>query len=187
MTFSQGGIERIAAQIANYLSEKGMQVTIFCKKSAHNKAVYPLYDAVNVIPSFDETNYGKSIPRLRKQLLDNNIDAFIPMLSEWLFEPIIEAALGTGIPIVASEHNNPWKIEELWWSKEKREEYFSKVDHIHLLLDTYKNSLPKHMHNRVTVIPNGVILPEKPNNQYRENLIIGVGRLRHKNVFAVTI
>lgn len=183
MTFSQGGIERIAAQIANYLSEKGMQVTIFCKKSAHNKAVYPLYDAVNVIPSFDETNYGKSIPRLRKQLLDNNIDAFIPMLSEWLFEPIIEAALGTGIPIVASEHNNPWKIEELWWSKEKREEYFSKVDHIHLLLDTYKNSLPKHMHNRVTVIPNGVILPEKPNNQYRENLIIGVGRLAPQKRF----
>lgn len=183
MTFSQGGIERIAAQISNYISEKGMQVTIFCKKSSHSKAVYPLYDGVKVIPTFDESDYGSSIPRLRKQLLENDIDIFIPMLSEWLFEPIIEAAQGTGIPIVASEHNNPWKIEELWWSKEKREEYFSKVDHIHLLLNTYKKSLPEHMQNRVTVIPNGVILPEKVNVGERENLIIGVGRLAPQKRF----
>ncbi|WBA17130.1 glycosyltransferase [Salinivibrio kushneri] len=183
MTFSQGGIERIAAQISNYISEKGMQVTIFCKKSAHSKAVYPLYDGVQVIPTFDEADFGTSIPRLRKQLLENNVDIFIPMLSEWLFEPIIEAAQGTGIPIVASEHNNPWKIEELWWSKEKREEYFSKVDHIHLLLNTYKDSLPEQMQEQITVIPNGVVLPEQVNWGEREKLIIGVGRLAPQKRF----
>ncbi|MEJ6122039.1 glycosyltransferase [Vibrio sp. 2-Bac 85] len=183
MTFSQGGIERIAAQISNYISEKGMKVTIFCKKNLHNKAVYPLYDSVQVIPTFDESDYGKSIPLLRKQLLDHQVDVFIPMLSEWLFEPIIEAAQGTGIPIIASEHNNPWKIEELWWSKEKREEYFAKVDHIHLLLNTYKDSLPEDMQDRVTVIPNGVILPEHVNNGQREKLIIGVGRLAPQKRF----
>ena len=105
-----------------------------CKKSSHSKAVYPLYDGVNVIPTFDESDYGKSIPRLRKQLLDNNVDIFIPMLSEWLFEPIIEAAQGTGIPIVASEHNNPWKIEF-------RKTYFVKKNFIFILITNLRHFL----------------------------------------------
>ena len=183
MTFSKGGIERLAAQLSNHLIESGYEVTIYCRLSETNESIYPVYESVAIVPIFDEKDLAGSIPRLRKSLLDLKIDVFVPMLSEWLFEPVIESAQGTGIPIIASEHNDPWKIEELWWEHEKRKSCFAKVDKIHLLLDKFKQSLPTHLEDKIEVIPNGVKFQSGINNNKKENLIIAVGRLAPQKRF----
>jgi len=176
MTFSKGGIERLVAQLANHLVPLGWKVTIFCRFSENRSATYPLYESVNVIQIFDEQNLAASIRKLRHALVSSDIDVFVPMLSEWLFEPVIEAAENTGIPIIASEHNDPWRIEELWWSHQKRIECFNKVDAIHLLLNSYTHSIPASLSKKITVIPNGVKMPQNSTST-REKIILGVGRL----------
>lgn len=183
MLFSKGGIERLAAQLANYLVEQGWTVTIYCRISSAENPVYPLYESVNVVPVFDEHKLESSVYALRQRLLHSDIEVFVPMLSEWLFDPIVEAAQTTGIPVIVSEHNDPWKIEELWWSHDRRIKCFEKVDGIHLLLHKFNESLPEELRNKVTVITNGVHIPESLPNEKREKLIVGVGRLEPQKRF----
>jgi len=176
MMFSQGGIERLAAQLANFLVSKGWKVTIYCRTSENTSPTYPLYEAVRVKPLFDDDNLPISVVNLRRSLLASDVDVFVPMLSEWLFDPIVEAAQHTGIPIIASEHNDPWKIQELWWTPEKRAQCFAKVDKVHLLLNRYADSLPPHLTKKIEIIPNGVNLPPQSLSN-RRNVIVSVGRL----------
>ncbi len=185
MLFSKGGIERLMADIANYLTPKGYEVTIYCRIWADlTSPVYPLYESVNVVPIFDENKQEQSIINLRQRLLADNVDLFIPMLSEWLFAPIVESAKNTGIPVIASEHNDPWKIEELWWNHDERVKCFASVDKIHLLLNKFTESLPDSLQEKVSLIPNGIDLPKKVEPyENREKLIVGVGRLAEQKRF----
>jgi len=183
MTFSKGGIERLAGQLANYLVENGWQVTIFCKVHPSKKPVYPLYESVKVVPLFDEHKLEKSVKALNTALCHSDIDVFVPMLSEWLFEPVIEAAQNTGVAIIASEHNDPWKIEELWWSHERRVACFKKADAIHLLLSKFTESLPDNLHHKIFIIPNGAEIPAEVNLNNREKVILAVGRLEQQKRF----
>lgn len=185
MLFSKGGIERLAADLANYFVEQGYGVTIYARHWGGNaKPVYPLYGNIKVKGIFDETRQEVSIQELRKALLDDGIDVFIPMLSEWLFTPIVEAANFTGIPVIASEHNDPWKIEDLWWNKEERLKCFEHVDSIHLLLNKFRQSLPSKLHSKVHIIPNGIEFPAtfKPYDN-RKKIIVAVGRLAEQKRF----
>jgi len=183
MMFSQGGIERLAGQLANYLVKNGWKVTIFCRTHSSKRPIYPLYESVKVEPVFDEKKLERSVKALNEALCHSDIDVFVPMLSEWLFEPIIEATQNSGVAVIASEHNDPWKIQELWWEKEKRLSCFRKADRIHLLLDKYRESLPPELNEKVFVIPNGVSIPKNCDEQARTKLIVSVGRLAPQKRF----
>lgn len=185
MLFSKGGIERLAADIANYLAERGFKVTIFCRQwGSAASSVYPVYDNVDVVGVFDENHQEQGIRDLRSELLTREIDLFIPMLSEWLFAPIVAATEYTGIPVVVSEHNDPWKIEELWWSHEDRVECFNKAERIHLLLNVFTESLPEELRDRTVIIPNGINMPDAVTPyENREKLIVAVGRLSPQKRF----
>ncbi|WP_226702101.1 glycosyltransferase [Microbulbifer elongatus] len=178
MTFSKGGIERLAADLTNKLVENGYRVTIYCRSWGGDRPIYPLYQSVALKPIFNEHEQEASIAAMRSDMIFSGVDIFIPMLSEWLFEPVVAAADGTGIPVVVSEHNDPEKIVELWWDKEKRIQTFEKASAIHLILDEFKRSLPDSLISKVSVIPNFV----KPidgveRRASREKVIIAVGRL----------
>jgi len=185
--FSKGGIERLAADLANYLSNRGHKVVIFCRVYKGKTPVYQLNDDVTVTPVFDESKSNKkaSTLQLREKLKSANLDVFVPMLSEWIFEPVVEAAEDLGFPIIASEHNNPQVIEKQWWSHEKRVETFEKVDVIHLLKDSYTQSLPDGLQDRIRVIQNGSYLGRWVNNKNKKsyNRMISVGRLAPQKRF----
>lgn len=180
MLFSKGGIERLAANLANHLTRRGHSVWIFCRVWGHTRPIYPVNESVNLVPVFDENDVENSVSRMRLEAAKLNLDCFVPMLSEWLFEPIVEALSGIDVPILASEHNDPWKIEELWWPREKRLECFARVDGIHLLLNRYVASLPAEMQSKVTVVPNGIPIRKNiasASYNARAKRFIGVGRL----------
>lgn len=123
-------------------------------------------------------DFDQSKVDLQKALLNKKTDVFIPMLSEYLFTPIIDAAFEVGVPTIASEHNDPDIIVKQWWDKYDRISSFKKADHIHLLLNKYKQSLPEELEHKVSVIPNFVCenaVPQVMPNRKKD--IIFVGRL----------
>ena len=186
MLFSKGGIERLASQIANGLANRGHTVFIFCRDWGGARPVYGLNESIKVIGVFDEDNLSASAAKLRIEIAKSDLDVFVPMLSEWLFEPVIDACHGLGIPIIASEHNDPGKIEELWWARPRRLACFEKVDAVHLLLDRFKTSLPNAFQDRIYVVPNGVAVTARPTAltaSARPRRIIGVGRLETQKRF----
>lgn len=178
MLFSKGGIERLVSQLANHLVEIGWRVTIYCRIHTNKVGQYPLYESIRLTPIFDEKRLDFSIESLKHALTDDRVDIFVPMLSEWLFEPIVDAAQCTGVTIIASEHNDPWKIEELWWSKERRTACFEKAHVIHLLLEKYAESLPDSLRDKIRIINNGVDIKRVNNIEtQRRKVILSVGRL----------
>ncbi|MCK5917020.1 MAG: glycosyltransferase [Cocleimonas sp.] len=185
--FSKGGIERLVADLANYLSNRGHKIIIYCRIFNSDKPIYKVNNDIVVIPVFDESkaNIKSSTKRLREKLKDEKLDVFIPMLSEWIFTPVIEAAKGLGFPIIASEHNNPDVIEAQWWSHKERVEIFEQVDIIHLLRDDYKSSLPDTLQKNIRVIPNGSYLGNwlTANHKKTYKRIIAVGRLSPQKRF----
>jgi glycosyltransferase involved in cell wall biosynthesis len=181
--FSKGGVERLVTDLANHLVERGYRVTLYCRAWGNSRPTFPLYESVTVKPIFNEDDLDSSTKQLKLDLISSDIDVFIPMLSEWLFEPIIDAVQETGISIIASEHNDPWKIEELWWQHDKRIDYFNKADKVHLLLNKFKESLPDRFHQKIEVIPNGVKIPDHLPDSTRDNIIVGVGRLENQKRF----
>lgn len=183
MLFSKGGIERLAADLANHYCKQGHSVVIYCRKWGSDQSVYPLYESVTVSPVFDENALEASVSDLKSELIKDEVDVFIPMLSEWLFGPVVSAAEGTGTVIIASEHNNPWKIEELWWTKEERQDTFAKVDKIHLLTNAYIDSLDEELRSKAMVIPNGVAMSPEVDYSTRQNVILAVGRLAPQKRF----
>ena len=189
MLFSKGGIERIAAQLASELAWRGHQVTIFCRNWGGGLPVYHLAETVDVVGLFDEDRLMESISRLRYQIARRDLDVFIPMLSEWLFKPVIEAATDLGVKIIASEHNDPWKIEELWWDRAERLAAFSKADRLHFLLQRFVASVPEEFKPKSVVIPNGIMVRNPAaigiasSPKGRPHRVIGVGRLEKQKRF----
>ena len=184
MAFSKGGIERLAAQLASHLAVMGFEVHILCRRSLHSGVVYPLHARVTVAQVFAEDRMEASIREVQAYLVENGIEVFVPMLSEWLFTPLIEAGYRAGVKIIASEHNDPWQIEERWWSREERQRAFAKADRVHLLSGNFAQSLDPQLRDRVAVIPNGVDLnvfrpldEDGVEGAARARTIVAVGRL----------
>lgn len=178
MLFSKGGIERLGAQIANALAARGYEVHILCRHWGEARPVFSLHDNVIVTPVFSEDAPELSIREIHTYLIEQQIELLVPMLSEWIFAPVIEAGVRAGVPILASEHNDPWKIEELWWSREDRHAVLARADRIHLLSESFKRSLPPSLQSRTVVIPNGVDLDlYRPGPASREKLFVAAGRL----------
>lgn len=150
LLFSKGGIERLVSLISSGLVDRGYRVSVACRPAKTTAPVFPLRSEVGILPVDIEELKGRAL--LRKFLVDEDVNIFIPMLSECLFEHAIEAATGLGIPILASEHNNPKAIEERWWSRERRLNYFSRVDAIHLVAPSFKASLPLSLRSKTKII-----------------------------------
>lgn len=186
MLFSKGGIERLAATLANALSRRGHSVWIFCRVWGRKDPIYAVNDEVTIVPIFDESDLSNSISRLRLEVARYDLDCFVPMLSEWLFDPIVESAQGLEIPIIVSEHNDPWKIEECWWNKEARRSCFEKASAIHFLLGRFKRSLPDYLTSKIEIIPNGVEISDihlLVGITHRPKRFLGVGRLAPQKRF----
>jgi glycosyltransferase involved in cell wall biosynthesis len=186
LKFSTGGIERLGAQIANYLCDCGHEVTIFCNPTG-GKPVYPLRSRIAVSESDIETAHGEET--LSARLQAGTFDVFIPMLSEHLFANAIAAARRAAVRIIASEHNDPWVIEQQWWNRSDRQRNFALCDGIHLLLPEFANSLDPEVRAKVKVIPNGVDLNVfKPQMDSRRSMrIVTAGRLCEQKQFDVLI
>jgi glycosyltransferase involved in cell wall biosynthesis len=178
LLFSVGGIEKAASLLADTLATRGHKVFIFCRAWSESAPVFSLDPTVTMVPVFSEIDPNATLA-LRSEIVRADLDVFVPMLSEWLFEPIIAAAEGLSFPIIASEHNDPWMIEKIWWSKGARLDTFAKVAAIHLLLEKFRFSIPAGMQEKVFVIPNPI--EPRVSHIVREDVkphrVIGVGRL----------
>jgi glycosyltransferase involved in cell wall biosynthesis len=186
LKFSTGGIERVGTQIANYLCDCGHDITIFCSP-AHGRPIYSVRPRITLTELDIQAGAGEEA--LSACLQAGAFDVFIPMLSEHLFTHAIGAARRAGVRIIASEHNDPWKIEELWWSRAERQKYFAMCDGVHVLLPQFASSLELAIRAKAKVIPNGVDLNvfKILNRVQRQRRIVTVGRLTQQKRFDVLI
>ena len=174
-----GGAERIGACLANAMCKRGVMVTVFARQSKTMELMYPLESAINIC-WYSHQDTHSNISALRTDLKRRGLDVCVVMDSyaSQLFWAV--TLLGTGIPYVYSEHNCPQRVEE-HWSRAGRLAAMSGADVIHLLLESYKESLPAFLQGRAVCIPNPepafqFAMPPVPVAE-REPILCSLGRL----------
>jgi glycosyltransferase involved in cell wall biosynthesis len=109
-----GGAERVAATLVNAWAERGDSVTLVATYSGRGTCTYPLSGKVRLVYLADHPNckgrtlraYFARIRTLRALIRDCRPDVVVSFLTNVNISTLL-ASRGLGVPVIASEHNNP--------------------------------------------------------------------------------
>lgn len=153
LSHTRNGISAISSALANGMAERGHHVTVYTEKTWLRKSLYPLRQDVDLrFYRFTENNL--KVQKLREELRMLDPDVCCPLLPDSRHLVWAVTLLGSGIPLLYSEHHSPWHIEKEWWSRKGRLAALSGADRIHLLLPSFAESVPEFLRPLVRIIPN---------------------------------
>ncbi len=147
-----GGGPKFVWELAQTMTARGHEVSIYSSATSGNEPPYK-FDARIRMFRVSLSDKHDNIALLRKMLSQENYDVAISMQGGAMQLYWAVVLLGTGIPMVYSEHSFPARVEQ-FWNRQGRLAAMSGADAIHLLLPEFVDSLPAWLHDRVTVIPN---------------------------------
>ena len=153
-----GGLERVVAGLAVEMVHRGHRVTAFTHSPVGTVPRFALPKELN-LRFYSFTGDASTIPSVQKDIVACNPDVFISPSS---FNNVLlwcGVLRGTGIPLLYSEHNNPWRIEEERWNREERQAVLWAADAVHLLLPSYMDSVPAPLQAKCCAIGNPVPWP----------------------------
>lgn len=184
-----GGIERFIAQFANTMAQRGHQVFLFTYAPRKAVSRFPLSSSIHV-SQYAFSGDRAHIPALREKILACAPDVCISPASYNNHLLWCAALEGTGIPWIYSEHNNPWIIETERWNRVERQAVLCAADAVHLLLDSYRATVPVAVQKNIRVIPNPLdILPSArqipTGKQYQTLLSLGRLAENKQNILLV--
>jgi len=185
-----GGAEKGFTDVATGMVEKGYGVTVLTFDPPGSSSFYPMNDKIRRInlgigDTAQKTTIAESLKRismLRKVVQDEKPDTVIAFMHS-MFVPMALALVGTGIPVIASEHTVPehyrGKLFEFFMF------IFSAifVRRITVLSDDVKDLYPTVLRPRMYTMPNPikVVQNNKKRGEYGERkVILNVGRLDPK-------
>jgi len=183
-----GGAERIMALVASRLAERGHEVSVVTFDEPGTRPFYPLGAAV----PFDPLGIGradqKASPRetlqrgiaLRQYLRRRRPEVVIGFMHS-MFVPLTPAALGLGVPVIASEHIVPAHY------RGSRLQYalvllaMRIADRTTVVTEQVRNLYPRAVRGRMVVVPNPVLNHARPGSTRPVaaggGRILNVGRL----------
>lgn len=185
-SLSAGGCERAVSLIANSWAARGWRVTIITLERADTPAYFPLapkIERIRLCVPTGRTNlfrggwlFTKRVWLLRKELQRLAPDIAISFLTRMNVLSIL-AALGSRIPVVASERNNPAKqsFGPVWHTLRKR--LYPHAFGLVALTSEALNQFPPEQRVRGWVIPNEASLPAGLQARRGQNTLVAVGRL----------
>ncbi|WP_417310473.1 glycosyltransferase [Devosia sp.] len=190
-----GGAERVFADVVNGMQARGHQVHVMTFENSTNRSFYPLDKGiVRLDIGASKTSKISQILNLhsaRRQVVGLKPAAVIAFMPS-CYVPLGVALVGTGIPVVASEHNVPERYSQQptrWLSIYAARWYtaaFTAVSH------QMRERYPVALRNRMTVIPN----PLGASKELRANVIgaksdvgqvLAVGRLHSQKDHATLV
>ena len=181
-----GGSERVISHLANHWAEAGRRITIVTFDAPSFEPYYALHPAIRVVklalPALSKPlaaallRTGRRIHALRRVLREQEPDVVISFLTKMNIM-MLQAARGTGIPVVISERNNPY-LQRFgpMWSRARALSYpraHSFVTMTQRAADFY----PEAQRPRLTLIPNPVALPPGWRDRREGDKLVAVGRL----------
>ncbi len=183
-----GGAERVIADISSGLAEKGHEVSLLSFDTPGSPSFYPLSSKVrrlglglgNPLEKATLQETCSRIPALRRAVKKERPDVVVAFMHS-MFIPMAFALIGTGIPVVASEHIVPQHYQA------RRFEFLLLmasallIKRITVLSDSVKVLYPKFLQRRMVAMPNPVHAPEASadpeGDPQKRKVILNVGRL----------
>jgi glycosyltransferase involved in cell wall biosynthesis len=184
-----GGAERVLSEVVDGLIERGHHVSVLTYDQPNGKSFYPLDSSIDRIDlsigrvgrrsTFLET--AKRLFFLRRNIVENSPDIVVGFMHS-MFIPLGIALVGTGIPVIASDHIGVehYKYHPLEHLLLQSTPYLTKRTVVisEKLRQSFNGRLKKHMtviSNPIS-IPRGIIKPEVNSSSSRK-VVLSVGRL----------
>lgn len=171
-----GGGPKFVWELAQAMTERGHEVSIYSSATSKNEPPYTFDTRVRMF-RVSLSDKHDNIALLRKTISQENYDVAIALQGGAMQLFWAVALMGTGIPLVYSEHSFPARVEQ-FWNRPGRLAAMSGADAIHLLLPEFVDSLPSWLHDRVTVIPNSApdVAAPATKNQTQPHTLVSLGR-----------
>ncbi|MHA6266511.1 glycosyltransferase family 4 protein [uncultured Aliiroseovarius sp.] len=182
--FGTGGAEKIVAMIANHRAAHGDQVEVAGMRAPRDGSYYRYSPDVTLhvlepnVPASEPVSQIKRLKMLRKLIRDRKPDVVVSFLTK-INVLTLTAGLGTGIPIVISERNNPraqnnhplWHTASMTLSR--------RATSVVTLTERGRDQLPAKVRHRTRVIPNPCVPIEGARAQINgaASQLVAVGRL----------
>lgn len=184
---ARGGAEKVLANVTAMFAEREYDVQILSFDKEGGQSVYPLHEKVSRLSlgighPEQKTTFREALKRivtLRKVVKKQKPDVVVAFMHS-MFIPTAFALIGTGVPVIASEHIVPQyyqnrKIEFMLLAAS-----CFLVKRMTVLSEVVRALYPHYIQKRMSVIPNPVLIgktrdkgPSKP----KRKLILNVGRL----------
>ena len=171
-----GGGPKFTWELAHAMIARGHEVSIYSSATSKKEPPYK-FDARIRMFRVSLSDKHENIALLRKKISQENYDVALSMQGGAMQLYWAVVLMGTGIPLVYSEHSFPARVEQLW-SRPGRLAAMSGADAIHLLLPEFINSLPAWLHDRVTFIPNSApdVVAPAAKHQTKPLTLVSLGR-----------
>ncbi len=189
LDYAYGGAERVMADVTDDLSRKGHDVSVLTFDKPGGVSFYELNKDVKRISlgignPEKRSTIGETLKRisaLRKAVKAEKPDAVVAFMHS-MFIPAAIAMMGTGIPLVASEHIVPehYKSRKFEFLLFIIASFF--VKRFTVISEKVRDLYPSYLQKHMEVMPNPVFSEEdrkthpKPENLLRK-VILNVGRL----------
>jgi len=179
LTKSAGGLGKVASILCSAFAERGHSLTVVVNSSSMKaKPFYQLPPGTIIIRSrWIDTRICRK--KIREAILETRPDIVIAMTVGAAMRWWPHIMKNSDIPLILSEHSNPWAIEQEMWNHNERQLLMTFADSIHLLLPSYSESLGAHLRDRIAIIPNAIAdsMPANRKHVFGRKTIIAVGRL----------
>ena len=188
MEDGKGGAERVLADITAGLADKGHDVSVLTFDRREGASFYPLNEKIRCLNLGIGNTYQKStltetyarMISVRKTIKAESPDMVVSFMHS-MFVPVSFALVGTGIPVIASEHIVPeyYKTRRFEFLLFAISSFF--VRKITVLSEKVKTSYPAFLQKKMVVMENPVhsacVGPDKPEDDTGRRIILNVGCL----------
>jgi glycosyltransferase involved in cell wall biosynthesis len=178
-----GGAERVLSMLANHWVSHGYEITLLLL-TADKKSVYPLDNRIRIntlgVMSASTGLFGasvsnvKRIRKLRSATLGTEPDIVLAFMTETAVLSLL-AMRGTGIPVLACEHSDPYcdPPSRVW--RAMRKVVFRLATRVILLSEHARDYFTGSVRARSVVIPNPVTAFDS--KRAPEKIVLSMGRL----------
>lgn len=179
-----GGAERVLCVVASELANRGHDVTILSFDHDTNSPFYQLSPYVKrQILGKHDPKHKSTLPeilsrilKMRKVIKKENPDIVVGFMHS-IFVPLAISLIGTGIPVIASEHIVPqyYKCRRFEYAAMIISGLFAKK--ITVLSEPVRSLYPKILQKKMIVTPNPVSSFPSPTVTERKKILLNVARL----------
>lgn len=178
----RGGVQTSTKELSEAMLARGHNITVFYKKGRHE---YPTYDFSKEI-SFIELNVDEKetsydlIQNEKNKIIYSNIDILITLGAIKPLSWFPYFLYKTGIPLLISERIPKLEIDEIIGLYEHHA-CLAAADHIHVLMEEFREAYPSFLKNKITVIPNPAPIATQTIKSNKKNRYVLMALGRHED------
>lgn len=186
-----GGAERVISQLANKFTENGVECIIV---TLDNEEIFYQLDNAVKVHAIGRTSSNSYVDKLLKykelrRYININKPDIVLALPEEIGIFVIPALIGTNIPVVVSERNNPWVMPWKKSTRLMRKLFYPFASGFIFQTEQASNFFSEKIRKKGIVLPNPLDLNRIPEPWEGDRIkeIVGAGRFDKQKNFPLLI